>query len=554
MLLFFLLAWVNFRASRGILERQTRAEARGTAEKTNQYLDLYVESVKSLFRYIATERVITADRLRELADMVPLVVETLYVLRDDGTVVCSRQVVYDLLGNTFAGPEFDPYGVGPTFDWTEPYASNLSGLTIAMLQRIPHGVVVAEINIELLREQIAGAAGRRDMALVITSADGRLILDDRASPFSYAAVRDAGFLHALSDAPYGASEFLWQGSARLIVKSRRNALGWNVHVLVDPAFMERELTVLYRNFRTIGVLLLAVLLISTLGLSLIITQPVRRLAATMDQVQSLNQVSPVPNTFTDELSDLVDSYNAMMYRINSLTYENNEYEWRMLQSQIGPHFLYNTLACISALAKRNRVDRVRLALDSLVELLRHSFGRQSSEVVLRDEIDMLEAYVRIQRIRYGDRFTLEVDCPAEASRTKVPALILQPIVENSIFYGFSDRSDTGTIHVSISRRGGSLTVIVRDDGAGMWPERLAEVRRTLHLQDDECGSDPFEEGAASTEAGDSTAPRDRLNAIGLRNIHRRLRVHYGPEYGLSIHSQPAAGTRVVIHLPAIDAE
>lgn len=508
--------------------------------------------MKSLFRYIATEGEITSDRLRDLADMVPLIVETLYLLTDDGRVFCSRQVVYDLLGNTFDSPNFDPRSVGPTFDWTEPYVSNLSGLTIAMLQRIPQGVGVVEINIELLREQIAGAAGRRDMALVVTSSEGRLILDDRASPFSYAAVRDAEFLDALSAAPKGASEFLWDGASRLVVKSGRNALGWNVHVLVDPAFIERELAVLYRNFRTIGALLVAVLLVSSFLLSLIISQPVRRLAAVMDQVQSLNQVSPIANPYTDELSDLVDSYNAMMDRINSLTYENNEYEWRMLQSQIGPHFLYNTLACISALAKRNRVDRVRLAIDSLVELLRYSFGRQSSEVILKDEIDMIEAYVRIQRIRYGDRFVLHVECPAEEIRTRVPALILQPIVENSIFYGFAANTESGTIDVSVSRRNGSLTITVRDNGAGMSADRLREIRHVLERDDGDCSGGAPQTVTGSLELKAAPVLRDRMNAIGLRNIHERLKVHYGPEYGLSIASEPAVGTTVVINLPAID--
>jgi sensor histidine kinase YesM len=543
MLLLFLLTWVNLQASRGILDRQSRSDAAGTTEKTNQYLDLYVENIKSLLRYLQTEQRITSDRLRDLADMVPVIVETLYLIRDDGTVLCSRQVIYDLLGNDFRSSGYDPLSAGAVLSWSEPYSSNLSGPTVGLFQRISAGVVVVEIDLELLREQVAGAAGRPDMALVITSPDGRLILDDRQSPISYAVVRDTSFLRAVASAPYGSSVLAWEGRSSLLFKSRGNALGWNVHAIVDATYLESELGVLYGNLTKVGALLFGVLFVSSLLMSLIITRPVRSLAMSMDRVQSLNHLVPIPNNYTDELADLVDSYNAMMARINALSYENNEYEWRMLQSQIGPHFLYNTLACISALTKRNRVERVRRAIDSLVRLLRYSFDRQSSEVTLQDEIEMTEAYIRIQNIRYGDRFALDLHVPDDIRTAKVPALLLQPIVENSVFYGFSSNERTGRISLTARRASDELLVFIADDGSGMSADKLASVRARVEAQHLGCVRDP---------AGSERTDRNRLNAIGLHNIHRRLKVHYGGDYGLGIDSRPGVGTQVILRLPLLD--
>ena len=545
-LLFFLLSWLNLRESRAILQQNSLDEASLLVSKSNQYLDLYAESVSNLFLHIQHETVQSSKLLWSFAEDSALIIRSLHFLPDRGPVRSSHQGEYDVAGDGFSALKAELTEIGQGIVWSEPYFSPVSGMTVSVLKRLEGespmepGTVIIDTDLDVLTEKVIGLADITGITLHVTSGKDAAILYDWNGPFRFPFADSGELLETLSGVPPGTSELHWQDTAYFLVKSRTNTLGWHVYAIVDPVFFSAGLEVLNRNFATLGVILFVLVLVSSIILSIIITRPVRRLAFSMDQVRSLDHLTPIANSYQDEFGELVDAYNSMMGRITNLTYEKNEFEWKMLQSQIGPHFLYNTLACINSLAKRSRTAEITSTIESLIHLLRYSFDRTASDVPLEDELRVLESYVAIQNIRYGDVFALDVDVPEESRKLLVPALLLQPVVENSIFHGFLAEGGSGSIEVGALQVNGNLEITVSDKGWGMTGNELDNLRDILRIRGD--GGQP--------EKRVDGQSRDRMNAIGLRNIQQRLHVHYGEEYGVHVDSEAGSGTRVTLVLPA----
>ncbi|WJH34912.1 sensor histidine kinase [Paenibacillus sp. CC-CFT747] len=227
----------------------------------------------------------------------------------------------------------------------------------------------------------------------------------------------------------------------------------------------------------------------------------------------------------------------MMERVRNLLLETKqmeerkkELELKMLQSQIAPHFLYNTLACIGSLARQHRTEEVKETIRSLVGVLSFSFDKSSEFVTVEEELAGLHQYMQIQKTRYGEKFEFVSEVDPDVLSSPILKLTLQPIVENAIFHGIVPNTQTpnGRITLRASVRRGRLRFLIRDNGVGIEPERLARVltERT---------------GRASKE---------RFTGIGMANVHDRLRLHYGAPYGLRIGSVKGCGTVVSITIPA----
>jgi sensor histidine kinase YesM len=224
----------------------------------------------------------------------------------------------------------------------------------------------------------------------------------------------------------------------------------------------------------------------------------------------------------------------MMERIHTLVMEmkgmeakKKHLELGILQSQIAPHFLYNTLACISSLARQKRIDDVRETIRSLVGLLSFSFNRTSEYVTLEEELECLKRYVHIQQIRYGEQFELELLVAPQALSCRMLKLTLQPLVENAIFHGIVPTKVKGCIRVRGRIVQGMLKLYIVDDGLGMERERC----QTL------------------LEKRDKPASSGSFTGMGVMNVHERLLIHFGQPSGLTVRSCPGKGTVVRVTLP-----
>jgi two-component system, sensor histidine kinase YesM len=548
--LFSLLSWSSFQTGRNILRGQILDEAGLLIEQSNRYLDLYGDNIRNLCLYMKTNQALFTEDIDKARETIyeirmtnPAVFKTLYVRRPDGEVIASEQAEYDIFSvlSRERFPIFDSQGDGLL--WTDRYLSPVSGVTVTFMLHINPGVVAVDVDLDTLFAVLSGLLYSEGRTVVITSQDGNCLMFDPSNPMTPFRPRLYPLtitdrlqreLYAIKD---NTGSVAVTGKNTIVLRSDDNVFKWNIHVLIDPKSFNEELDVLLTDYLRIGLLLFIILLVVSFIASYIITNPIRRLSTSMDRVTSLHQMVPIPNTYRHELSELVRSYNALMDRINQLTIEKNDFEWRMLQSQIGPHFLYNTLTCINSLAKRYRTDKVQATIYALVDLLRHSFDHFQEEVPLRETVSILDAYVLIQNTRYDDIIRLEYVIPEELLDIEVPSLLLQPLVENAIFHGIIPTGRPGTVTIRAEKVSKTLRLTVADNGLGMKPEKVEELL------------DMMKRARGRTDRSKRSSSRDTFTGIGLKNIHDRIKLHYGQSCDFRISSSWGEGTSISLILP-----
>jgi two-component system sensor histidine kinase YesM len=238
----------------------------------------------------------------------------------------------------------------------------------------------------------------------------------------------------------------------------------------------------------------------------------------------------------DEITALGLSFNLMVGKIRELLdakFEEHENlkkaELRALQAQINPHFLYNTLDTIIWMAEARRMDQVVELVRVLSRFFRITLSKGKDWITLREEIDHVESYLAIQKMRYRDILDYQIDMPESLHDAQMLKLTLQPLVENALYHGIKNKRSGGAITVRGRQlAGGLLQIRVEDNGIGMTQERLAQVRTQLDSADD----------AVVAEGG-----------YGITNVNQRIKLYYGDEYGLALESEHLRGTSVSLIVP-----
>lgn len=205
-------------------------------------------------------------------------------------------------------------------------------------------------------------------------------------------------------------------------------------------------------------------------------------------------------------------------------------ELRSLQSQINPHFLFNTLSMISKSAYLNHDTTTNELIDCLAEFLRYALEKSSTTATLEEEIHSIHDYLFIQKKRFGQRLDFEIDVPREIPRLKMPAIILQPLVENAIKHGVDSMTNAAVVSLKVRKRDNTIRIQVEDNGVGMSAETLEKLQASLSL------------GLETSQGGQGTG-------IGLTNVYRRLKMYFGKEMHFNIESDEGCGTLVTIDLP-----
>lgn len=242
----------------------------------------------------------------------------------------------------------------------------------------------------------------------------------------------------------------------------------------------------------------------------------------------------------DETVLLANSFNSMVERIGSLLSEvrreqarKQHAELMLMQAQIKPHFLFNTLESINALASQNDGAKIMLMVRRLSNLLRTAMN-DSEEIRIRQEIEHVRSYLEIQKYRFEELFSYELNVPDEALDFTILKLTLQPLVENSIQHGFDGYADgQGVISIDVEVEMHQIILMIRDNGLGMSVEVLQKLAE---------GFNPSSRQANAAELGER-------RGLGLKNVADRLRIHYGSAYGLWICSQEGYGTVIRCVIP-----
>lgn len=239
-----------------------------------------------------------------------------------------------------------------------------------------------------------------------------------------------------------------------------------------------------------------------------------------------------------EVRKLGDSLNSMIVKIdNLLTAVKNdetnlrEAELELLQAQINPHFLYNTLDTIIWLAESGKQAEVVRMVSSLSDFFRTSLNHGDGMVTLRQEERHMRSYLQIQQVRYQDILEYEIDFPDNLMKAMIPKITLQPLVENALYHGIKNRRGKGKITVSAASVDEDVVISVDDNGIGMSCEKLNEVLALLKKKDD------------------GTEGQPKRDSYGFYNVNERIKLKFGEQYGLSIKSEYGKGTCVSIRIP-----
>lgn len=299
--------------------------------------------------------------------------------------------------------------------------------------------------------------------------------------------------------------------------------------LRQPKVYTREvMATVYSTCAAMGILCLLLGLLCAWLLSRYLSKPVNELDEAMKRVEKGDYAAELSSGREDEMGRLTASFNRMTreYRQNlersvQRERELNETELSMMQAQLNPHFLYNTLDSIKWLGVTNGVPQVAAVASGLAVLLRAGISGDRL-ITLERELELLEKYLDIQSLRFEDRFAWEIDVDERFQHCIVPKLILQPLVENSIIHGVANMDD-GYIKLSALEKSGTLILSVQDNGVGIPQDVLDWL------------NDP-----------DRDVPGGHL---GLKNVDRIVRLYYGGDYGISAYSAAGEGSCVELRLP-----
>ncbi len=328
-----------------------------------------------------------------------------------------------------------------------------------------------------------------------------------------------------------------QGNGRrqgyTIVVSDVEENGWKIVSCVRTA----RLTASYNQVTLASILVISLLfllfyLFSRYFLGQIIT-PLHTVVEGMKEMEEGNLTVHVEPAGQSEIRTMIHSFNRMVRELKASIEENEQVqqkkhqaEVRALQSQINPHFLVNTLNSIRFMAQVSKFDGIRKMAEALIKILSCSFRGSISFYTVREELDVLDSYLYLMKIRYSDGFEVVYDIDETCLDCKVPRLILQPIVENSIVHGLAEKEDDiGHLTVRLKASGDSLIFTVEDDGRGMTEE---EIRQLLTPRE--------------RAEGDNTS-------IGVENVLSRLKLNFGSRYGIRMESQPGQYTKTILTIP-----
>lgn len=264
-----------------------------------------------------------------------------------------------------------------------------------------------------------------------------------------------------------------------------------------------------------------------------LTNPIQSLNRLFKKVQRGNLDVKYKTTYSDEIGSLGDNFNNMVSQLNDLIKESverqtllQEAEIKTLRAQINPHFLYNTLETMSAIAKLEKVKVVSEMSVALGEMLRYSINKEKQFVTLEEDLRLIDYYLFIQKVRFQDKIQIRVNVQESTKSHYVPPLLIQPIIENAISHGLELKVGTGELTIDIVEDERYLLIKVEDNGLGMDDDTLGNLFTSAPVKEDHTG-------------------------IGLENVKRRIEIFFGKEYGLSIKSRKDCGTTVLMRLPII---
>ena len=394
------------------------------------------------------------------------------------------------------------------------------------------GVLLVDIRYSSLEQLFGGITTGRGGYFYMISGNGEILYHPQMQLLDSGWVQENnGQAAGYSD---GNHEEIFAGKKRMATVKTIGYTGWKV-VGVTPENAVSLNTIKTRLFIVFVIaLILCILALINSYISSRITNPIRELEKSVGVLEAGNLSAPVYIGGSYEIRHLGKSISDMAGQIRLLMQDivreheaKRKQEFDTLQSQINPHFLYNTLDSIKWIAVIQKNSGIVKAVTALSKLLKNMAKGVDERVTLREELDFVRDYVTIEKLKYVEMFDLEVDIGEEMLYdARIVKLTLQPLVENAIFSGIEPGGKNGTIRIRAYEKDKCLCVDVRDDGIGIPEEKIPEL---LNHSEKLKG--------------------DQMSSIGMPNVDRRLKLIYGEEYGLSVESQVGEYTQITVRIP-----
>ena len=394
------------------------------------------------------------------------------------------------------------------------------------------GVLLIDIRYSSLEQLFDGVNLGNGGYVYLISSRGEIIYHPQAQLIDSGIVRENNLeVSGLRDGNYRQTV---DGEERTVTVKTVGYTGWKV-VGVTPLD-----GVSLNNIKTklLVIFMIAFVLFIMTIISSRITDPIKELEKSVNEIEAGNLETEVRSGGSYEIQHLGNSIQNMARQIRRLMDDivaehesKRKSEFDTLQAQITPHFLYNTLDIIVwMIENENLTDAVRV-VTALARFFRISLSRGKSIITVRDELEHVRNYLMIQHMRYKNKFTYTVEAEDEVLDLASLKLVLQPLVENAIYHGMEFMDGDGEIRIRAWRQDKDLFMSVSDNGLGMTREQVKRLfGDTDHM------------------------PSGRGSGIGVKNVHQRIRLYFGNDYGLEIQSEPDEGTTVTAHLPAIPYE
>lgn len=278
----------------------------------------------------------------------------------------------------------------------------------------------------------------------------------------------------------------------------------------------------------------------------IIIRPIHKLNQEIESIDYEHDKPQIRTSLKNEIGSIASHVNTLLERVYSLNQHNIASQARLYemelskkqtqlyayQSQINPHFLYNMLQCMRGISLMHGIREVAQICTNMADLFRYSI-KGAFLVYLEDELSIVDKYLYMIRVRFQDKITYSLEIAEDTKKCKIPKMILQPLVENSIFHGLESIEDNGFIHIRTFREGDGLFITIQDNGIGFDEVTLKELEELL----------------SQDIPSDINATFNEAKGLGIINIHNKIRLYEGTEYGISILSRPS-DTLVTIRLNA----
>ncbi|RKP50154.1 sensor histidine kinase [Cohnella endophytica] len=567
-LLIILLAIIAFRISSGILIDKAIENTAQNLKLVSEKLEIIFDNAENYSKIAITNSTIqevisepqTTNELEKYNKYYAMQ-ESLRNIVDAKTFV-DALIVYDLHGNIYDSGNLasirnvsedyfkkfanSMYGL----EWLNTHASNyLKGNdgrnVISLFQKfnsaktgVPLGLIQLSIDERYIANQYSNINIGTSGNIFIVNKNGIVASDPRKDKLYTSIGNSDYFPWALRNE--GGKVFQMDGQNYLVVSRSYPRFDWVIIGIVPIHEITKDNQVLTEKFIGIGALFVLVALILTFLITRSITSPLNVIKKTVRDVQEGNLDVKLNIKSRDEIGALAKEFNKMvgntkllMNNIIEEQKQKREYELAVMQSQINPHFLYNTLESICGLADLKRNADVVKIVNQLAHFYRGVLSKGSAIITMEDEIVITQTYLEILKIRYGDQMTYALDIDPVVYQYKTIKLLLQPIVENSIYHGLKNKRGKGHIDIKGRVKEDRLILSISDNGVGI-PE---EKRDNLFNERDSLQDKNKDKGG-----------------FGLKVTDERIKLYFGPEYGLEIHSVFGEGTTVTITLPTLEKE